>query len=185
MFVDACEIIAENEGDLAKERLTIITPCSRPHNLQRLAESIRPGRLLFDVVWLVVFDFGECEKSKVGNYQRNCALDAIESGWVYFLDDDTVMHLDFFRELAKVKKEAVAFEQDLGNGIRPVSPERMRVQKIDMGQVAIRREVIGNTRFELGIYEADGIFIETVYNRDPARWEFLHKPLTYYNALRR
>jgi hypothetical protein len=61
----------------------------------------------------------------------------------------------------------------------------MRVQKIDMGQVAIRREVIGDTRFELGIYEADGIFIETVYNRDPARWEFLHKPLTYYNALRR
>ena len=166
------------------DRLTIITPCSRPQNLPAMAESIKPGRSLFDLVWLVVFDNKECEESKVGNYQRNCALEAITDGWVYFLDDDTTIHPEFFAELAEVKSGAVAFEQDLGTWVRKVAPSEMKVCKIDMGQVAIRRDVIGDIRFALGIYEADGIFIQAVYGNNPEAWSFIEKPLCYYNKLR-
>lgn len=166
------------------DRLTIITPCSRPQNLAALAESIKPGRSLFDVIWMVILDNRECEKSVVGNYQRNCALDAIRDGWVYFLDDDTVIHPEFFTELAKVETLAVAFEQELDTWIREVAPSEMRPDHIDMGQVAMRRDVIGNIRFRLGVYEADGVFIEDVYRRDPKEWSFVDKPLCYYNKLR-
>ena len=166
------------------DRLTLVTPCSRPQNLPLIAESIKPGRNLFDVIWMVIFDNGECPQSRVGNYQRNCALEAIIDGWVYFLDDDTLIHPELFGELAKVKTGAVAFGQTLKDGIRPASQATMKVCQIDMGQVAIRREVIGNARFALGIYEADGIFIESVYNSNPDKWSLIDKPLSYYNKLR-
>ena len=166
------------------DRLTIITPCSRPQNLPAMAESIKPGRSMFDVIWMIVFDNRECLESKVGNYQRNCALDAVSDGWIYFLDDDTVLHPDFFSELAKVKSKAVAFEQDLETWVRKVAPSEMRVCHIDMGQVIIRREIIGDIRFALSVYEADGIFIESVYKNNPNAWSFIDKPLCYYNKLR-
>jgi glycosyltransferase involved in cell wall biosynthesis len=165
-------------------KLTIITPCSRPENLQAMAESIKPGRSLFDVIWVVILDNHECVESRSGNYQRNCALDAITDGWVYFLDDDTIIHPDLFVELTKIITPAVAFEQDLGVMVRKVMPSEMKVCHIDMGQVAIRREVIGDIRFELGIYEADGIFIQSVYESDPSVWSFVNKPISYYNKLR-
>jgi len=133
---------------------------------------------------MVIFDNGECPQSRVGNYQRNCALEAVTDGWVYFLDDDTLIHPELFDELAKVKTGAVAFGQLLKDSVRSASPATMKVCQIDMGQAAIRREVIGDTRFALGIYEADGIFIETVYNSDPDKWSFIDKPLSYYNKLR-
>ena len=166
------------------DRLTIITPCSRPQNLPAMAESIKPGRSMFDVIWMVVFDNGECKESVVGNYQRNCALDAITDGWVYFLDDDTIIHPDFFSELAKANTSAVAFEQDLGTWVRKVVPSEMRVCHIDMGQVTIRREIIGDIRFALSVYEADGIFVESIYKNNPNAWSFIDKPLCYYNKLR-
>jgi len=53
-----------------------------------------------------------------------------------------------------------------------------------MGQVAIKREVIGDIRFTLNIYEADGIFIQSVYENNPGVWSFIDKPLSYYNKLR-
>ena len=166
------------------DRLTIVTPCSRPQNLPLMAESIKPGRSLFDVIWMVIFDNGECPQSEVGNYQRNCALEAIKDGLVYFLDDDTLIHPELFDELAKVKTGAVAFGQVLNGGIRYASPATMKVCQIDMGQVAIQREVIGDARFALGVYEADGIFIQAVYGNNPEAWSFIEKPLCYYNKLR-
>ena len=166
------------------DRLTIITPCSRPQNLPAMAESIKPGRSMFDVIWMVVFDNGECKESINGGHQRNCALDAITDGWVYFLDDDTIIHPDFFSELAKANTSAVAFEQDLGTWIRKVAQSEMRVCHIDMGQVVIRRELIGNTRFIVDQHIEDGLFIESIYKSNPNAWLFIDKPLCYYNKLR-
>ena len=166
------------------DRLTIVTPCSRPQNLSAIAESIKPGRSLFDVIWMVVFDNRECKESINGGHQRNCALDAIMDGWVYFLDDDTIIHPDLFSELAKVAAPAVAFEQDLETWIRKVAPSEMRVCHIDMGQVVIRRELIGNTRFIVDQHIEDGLFIESIYKSNPNAWSFIDKPLCYYNKLR-
>lgn len=171
-------------GRAGMDRLTIITPCSRPQNLPAMAESIKPGRSMFDVIWLIVFDNKECTESVVGNYQRNCALEAITDGWVYFLDDDTIIHPEFFAELAKVNSRAVAFEQNLGTWVRKAAPSEMRCCHVDMGQVVIRREVIGDIRFALGVYEADGKFIQAVYENNPEAWSFIDKPLCHYNKLR-
>jgi hypothetical protein len=90
--------------------INIVTPCSRPENLEVIHASIKSTLHDVNWLWLVCFDGSVVkdhtpkemertkffrvtnEKSKSGNAQRNYCLELINSGWVYFLDDDTVMH---------------------------------------------------------------------------------------------
>ena len=80
--------------------INIITPCSRPYNLQFIEKSINIP--LGEFRWIVVHDseeipqnyasFGEAYNlkdvnSRMGNAQRNLALSKVKNGWVYFNDD--------------------------------------------------------------------------------------------------
>ena len=86
--------------------LSIITPCSRPQNLSRIWPSIPQGSQ-----WLIVRDAaddtevpGELKSApgvevhclagggRWGNAQRNLGLSLADRDYVYFLDDDNVMH---------------------------------------------------------------------------------------------
>ena len=187
------------------ERLTIITPCSRPENLPRVYQSIEAGWPWFDIDWRVVFDTSVCEPayidgaiiaglsvagSRFGNAQRNYALDRTDAGWVYFLDDDNLMHPALFEKLHAVIEnnpalQAFALAQDCGIATRQVAPTCMHMGMIDMGQVCIKRELIGDIRFRLQPYEADGYFIEDVYRAKSSAWGFVHEAVTFYNGLRR
>ena len=92
--------------------LTIITPCCRQTNLQKLYESIQ-----FDKIdkWFIVYDTTNDRKySKVyeshpkivelecndpgisGNAQRNYGMTFVKDGWIYFLDDDNIIHENFW-----------------------------------------------------------------------------------------
>lgn len=88
----------------------ILTAAYRDGNLGKLAESIRPLQDAFDVIWLPIFD------TKFGNWHAgakyNAGLDMVaaikESGgyhednsWLYFLDDDNLIHPEFGEALAK------------------------------------------------------------------------------------
>ena len=186
-------------------KLTIITPCSRPENLPRMKPGIDAGRVLVDIDWRIVFDTSACmpayiegaiisganvNGSHFGNGQRNAGIDATREGWIYFLDDDNAIHPKFFQGIAGAilthpDKRAFAFQQSLfERGNRDVSPADMRANHIDMAQVLIHRDLIGSIRFELDPYNADGRFIEAVYQSDPGAWGFIHQTLCYYNALR-
>lgn len=186
-------------------KLTIITPCSRPENLPRMKPGIDTGRVLYEIDWRIVFDTSVCQPvfidgaiisgasvdgSHFGNGQRNSGIDATSDGWVYFLDDDNAIHPNFFSGIAGAMlthpdKRAFAFQQSLfERGVRDVSPAETRVNYIDMAQVLIRRDLIGDIRFEVEPYNADGRFIEAVYQSNPSEWAFIHQILCYYNALR-
>lgn len=186
-------------------KLTIITPCTRPENLPRMKPGIDTGRVLYEIDWRIVFDTSAChpvvidgaiisgvnvDGSHFGNGQRNAGIDATRDGWVYFLDDDNAIHPKFFHGitgalLTHSDKRAFAFQQGLfERGNRDVSPAETRANHIDMAQVLIRRDLIGDIRFELDPYNADGRFIEAVYQSNPSEWAFIHQTLCYYNALR-
>lgn len=182
-------------------KLTIITPCTRPENLPLMKPGIDAGRDLFDIDWRIVFDTSVCEPvyidgamvvdvtvagSRFGNGQRNAGLSMTGDGWVYFLDDDNLIHPDFFGELyAAINKfdmfRAFAFQQDATTFVRPVD---IRVNHVDMAQVCIRRDLIDDMRFALHPYNADGRFIESIYRANPKDWCIINKPLCFYNALR-
>tara|TARA_A200000159_G_C7253143_1_gene309709 strand:- start:173 stop:934 length:762 start_codon:yes stop_codon:yes gene_type:complete len=100
--------------------LNIITPCSRTTYLRSIYHSIGASffNLPHKINWHIVLDkhvkYDKCPikkcpefrsisiilhqsltKSYYGNCCRNIALDLINSGFIYFLDDDTLMHLNF------------------------------------------------------------------------------------------
>lgn len=187
-------------------KLNIVTACSRPENLYTMLPDIEECASLIDnVEWHIVFDLSCCEpvyvpgaktygislpESRYGMGQRNLALDKIDDGWVYFLDDDNLINPELCTRIMSALREdrskrAFAFHQSLaGNNVRYANPKNMRVGYVDMAQVCIMRDFIGDARFELPKYEADGIFIERLYNHNPSAWGFIDKVLCFYNALR-
>ena len=105
--------------------LTIITPCSRPDNLGMLSKSIK-----FDKIdkWIIVYDTTkdrtykksfegnskiievECnDAGDYGNQQRNYGMSLVDDGFIYFLDDDNIVHPSFWILLDKHMDDEIFF----------------------------------------------------------------------------
>jgi glycosyltransferase involved in cell wall biosynthesis/GR25 family glycosyltransferase involved in LPS biosynthesis len=103
------------------KNLTIVTPCSRQENLETIKKSIQ---FKYVKQWIIVYDpfktysqekvFDDPQItelympqlnpwSKMGNSQRDYAINLIKEGWIYFLDDDNLMHPNFWTILSEIK----------------------------------------------------------------------------------
>ena len=194
-------------------RLNIITRCTRPHFLQKVKESIFTTNL-FDIKWWVIFDtrivkdidaefLSELQLSGgVALYYKGIdvdhghtllskTLDKVDDGFVYFLDDDNILHENFYTKLySEIKnnpnKSGFIFSQKVsgkdftGLDVREAKPENCRVQHIDMAQFVLHRELIGDNRFKPNDYKADGYFIEHIYNMNKDKFYFISDILCYY-----
>lgn len=182
--------------------ISIITPCTRIDNLVLLLKSIT-----FPCNWYIIFDAEKVPNADVehpswihtdavkggvsGNLQRNRGLDLITDPetWVYFLDDDTIIHPDFYKEVEKFTTDfpqysAWVFNQLLKDGSeRWATQQNIGVYRIDQAQYLLKRKFIGRKRFEQK-YEADGILIEQLYKEDPRVFGYWFKTICYYNYLR-
>lgn len=193
----------------------IITRCSRTKNLLKVKDSIFNQST--NVMWYVYFDtthlkdidaelltelqhqnikvfFKKSITNDYGHQFINESIDLIKDGWVYVLDDDNILHEDFFSTLIiKIKenpnKRAFIFDQKVDGkdftklDIRVAKPENMRVQHIDMAQFLLRRDLIDDKRLKLGDYKADGYFIEDIYKSNKEDFFFINQILCYYNYL--
>lgn len=195
------------------EKLYIVTPCYRPANLDTIYKSIN-----FDLIyrWYIVYDTTrnrtytrkypghpkiiELESSDVGisgNAQRNAALNIVEDGFVYFLDDDNVVHPDLWAELPKMScdhyyswdqlrnpagdhTDWVLFKNEKGKILKG---DTLQLQRIDTAQVLIPKKFFEGLQWKTDDYKADGILIESVYKKNPAAHIYLPKVLCYYNSL--
>jgi hypothetical protein len=188
--------------------LYVVTPCARPQNLPRIAESIRAADKAPAVAlhWLVVLDdrfdipavvLADPEvvicrgaTGVAGHAGRNDALQRIESGWIVFVDDDNLLHPALPRLLAETlaaRPDArfIVFDQDLGDGIRKAGRENVRVGAIDSAQFAFDRSFAGEERFDVYAYSADGIFASRLFANAPERFAFVNETAAFYNALNR
>jgi hypothetical protein len=177
-------------------KINIITPCSRPENLEKISESINiPSE---NYRWIVVFDsdhlhsapencesyFLKVDGSNVGNAQRNFAIDMIDDGYVYFLDDDTILHPVLWENLKEYEdKDMIVFSQIWKNGKIRLRGDRVAINHTDSGNFLVKRYVIGDLRWDLRRYDADGIFAEECFKASKSVI-FLYKPCSIYNALR-
>ena len=178
--------------------INIITPCSRPENLKAISDSINiPSE---NYRWIVVFDAeeipGEIEvpnKAEVyaysdkesisGNSQRNYAIDKVESGYLLFLDDDTVLHPNFWSNVQGVNEDLVCWMQCEKDGSSRLPAGYFNIGAIDSGSFMTKREVIGDDRWALGVYEADGIFAKRMASKT-SNICVINSHLSIYNYLR-
>ena len=185
-----------------KNKLSIVTACSRPENLIALRDSIR-----FDLidVWYVVHDTRtrpfmrvfpegnpkivelECkDKGVVGHQIRNFALDnLVKDGIIYFLDDDNIIHEDFWKlDLAPGKLHT--FDMQYSDA-RVLKGDTLAVSKIDTAQFAFDVALIpSDMRFDTSDYGADGLFIVALSKEiDCVITHAYHKGVAaWYNRLR-
>ena len=191
--------------------VNIVSPVSRPWNLAVMGASIdRSAGPGVELVWHVVFDspsirramkwrrldprediryyaYPKQDRGISGNPQRNHALDQLSGGYVYFLDDDNVVHPRLFTAaLAHMREErAVIVNQATPDGTTRLVADagNVRVGGIDTAQVLLPYSMIGDLRWDPFNYCADGVFCETVYRRSPDSFVFLQENLAYYNFL--
>ena len=161
-----------------------MTACTRPHNLPVIAESIQAAMCdPWEVCWHIRFDLA---REHVGGHKLKMdMLDQITDGWVLFLDDDTAMHPDVLRYVAEhLDAAGVVVSQDrtasLGHML-VAAPQNMRLGGVDIGQVVLRRSLIGDTDMP-PYYGGDGTFLHGILH---GRSDVVYLPevLSLYNAL--
>ena len=178
--------------------LQIITPCSRPQNLQKIKENIEQViKVSYD--WYIVFDRNtdpieiSSDNIKVyknhdtpsgfGNMERNYALNYKDNyEFVYFLDDDNLIHEDFMELFNYIDEisDIYVFNQEnrLQSGTNKVCSEN----QIDTACFLIKSSIIKNNEWNPTIYAADARFIADLQYRSVVK--FIPKTFCKYNALR-
>jgi hypothetical protein len=179
--------------------LNIITPCSRPQNLDVISKSINIPRDQYR--WIVVFDATEvpdnvpenCEayaikdvNSTSGNAQRNFALDLVTHGHIYFNDDDTIMQPELWDEIKNENHVAfISFKQANKDGSVRLEGENVSVGTIDSHNFVVSAECMGDTRWVLNRYDADGVFARECYEKTKTKTIlYINKVLSVYNSLK-
>ena len=177
--------------------LNIITPCSRPENLEIISKSINIPRDQYR--WIVVFDLLEkpenipdnCEwyaikdaNSTSGNAQRNFALNLVTHGHIYFNDDDTIIHPNLWNEIKdEDAQDFISFKQAEKNGSIRLEGMNISVGYIDSHNFVVSVECVRDTRWVLNRYDADGVFARECYQKAKTIL-YIDKILSVYNTLR-
>ena len=149
--------------------------------------------------WTVVFDqTTKCDvpegishlRPKTGGFWghplRNVGLDyilstkAMRGDYIYFLDDDNIIHPDWFEAVKDHQLPMITWGQ-LDKAGKPRLPptKTPKIGNIDTASYMVRAEIIRGTRFDHS-YEADGIFA-----MEMSRWGVttLDAYLCFYNFL--
>lgn len=173
--------------------VSIITPCSRLENLPRMREFI-PN----DVEWIVVVDgdsLGDAPLANnvkywlesggvFGSSQRNLGIEKATGDYVYFLDDDNVLHPALLPRMNDLKPDRmVMFNQVIRNGFERLTSRYKVIEPChcDTAQFFVPRDLIGDTRWAHQ-YAADGIFFKELSEKGDVM--FLDENLCFYNYLR-
>lgn len=196
-------------SDFSEPLVVIITPCSRPENLEKIKESIDLSKIKR---WYISYD---CQNDKMkfierfpsepkikelkcvrpsitGNGPRNEALDEIAKSegkcLVCFMDDDNIIHPEFLNKDFKLDK---IYTYDIYRWGAPQPGNVLKAGDIDTAQYLVDIDIIGDLRWgkpgeaESGQTKdaADGDFITTLVNGHADKWEYIPETLAYYNFL--
>ena len=196
---DKLFILVKNGGEPIfknKNKITIITPSYRTDNLIKLKNSIN-----FDYIneWIIVYDGSKItenpnifinEKIKEflykgdgisGNPQRNFALDniTIEDTYIYFLDDDNIIHPNFYKLLDIIDKNKIyTFDQE-----NRIKGNNINVCYIDSAMFLIDYNICKGIKWIPHEYGADGYYIKECYNNNKNKHVYLNNNLCYYNYI--
>ena len=178
------------------KKITLITPCSRPENIPVILESIN-----FEYIheWIIVYDgmkvngllhlenpkikeyiFTDPESIK-GTSQRNFAMNLVNDGYIYFLDDDNIVHPKLYILLHFIKDgHFYTYNQQRQRKI--LLGNKLKEYKIDTAMLLIDISLTKNILWENNLTH-DGEYISKIYKIHPEKWIWINSILSYYNKL--
>ena len=189
----------------------IITPCTRPENLNIMRPTVPTA-----CSWVIVLDATQANANisfdipihisdaanynsavtlyrspytgHAGNPNRNFALDQMtfdDLDWVYILDDDNIIHPSWFNRVIRLQDERlnmISWGQVWKNGSVRLPPSpNPRVGNIDTSCYMVRGRLMKHLRFDMD-YCADGMLAERAASFGGHLC--LDEYLGYYNYLR-
>ena len=177
--------------------LSIITPCSRQHNIPTVYNSI-----IFSKInkWIIVYDTSndrkyekiyddpqiieiECNEGLTGNPQRNLGITLVEDDFIYFLDDDNIIHPNFWSIVDELNTEKFyTFDQLRHNNI--LYGNNIKPGQIDTAMFIVHKKHTKDIYWINNSFEADGHFIHDVLNKNISSHIYLNIIGAYYNFLR-
>jgi hypothetical protein len=179
--------------------LTIITPCYRQEKIPFLFNSIDFTKI---DKWIIVYDTSndrkykklypenskiielECTGGISGNPQRNYGLQFVDAGHIYFLDDDNIIHPNFWNIVGMLEdKYFYTFDQLRNNSGWVLKGDTIRVGNIDTAMFIVHKHNIGDIKWVTNKYEADGIFITDIYAQNKEYHKYINTIACYYNKL--
>lgn len=194
-------------------KFNIITRCSRLQNLKIIKYNIFQKD--YEVDWHLIFDtttlkdipaellnelqnentFFHFVKGNGEDYLYPQAGSIIKKlqGWAVFIDDDTIMHDNYYSEISKLinknkNKHIFIISQQVdgrdftGLDVRVASPENTRYQGVDIAQITFNCDVFNHYEFT-GHHSADGFLIDKIYAEHPEYFYWHDEVLCYYNYL--
>lgn len=194
------------------KKLSVITRCTRLQHLTTIKQSVFANdslevdwHILFDTSVLKDIDFSLMQDLKNSNtffhilegrpgdllYPQSMELvKKINEGYIYYLDDDNILHPKFLKRIAQETcgKEIYVLDQFVdqkdftGLEYRIGSPENTCYQGIDLAQMVFHNSVFQKYEF-IGDYAADSKLAEKIYNENPEWFKYLNETLSYYNYL--
>jgi len=189
-------------------KIILITPSYRLKNLKIIKKNINFEYIL---KWIIVYDENKISNNSklfehneniveifykpkkgenLGNSQRNLGLEYVnkyfreQDFFLYFLDDDNIIHDNFYYLLTTLKKDKIyTFDQQrtryILNGTKP------KLYHIDLAMFVAHFKLISEIRFKDYDYNADGIYIEDCYKKNLSNHTYINKVGCYYNYLSR
>ncbi len=190
--------------------LSIITPCTRPFNLTLIYNSIDFSKIH---KWYICYDAtkihnhinmfcneqiveifvdGTCVNSMFGNEQRNVGMRNVQSGYVFFLDDDNLMHPDFFSSVDTTIPEKLYTFDRVNNMNKIKSGAGINNGKgIDVAQFCADISLLSTEKFAVGLnttkeqaHNADSRIIYSLLKKHSKKHIYIPKVLAYYNKIR-
>ena len=170
----------------------ILTPCSRPWNLVMIAPSIPPK-----CSWKVAFDKSTGVESRGkwytseftgswGHPVRNemiSRLKAKPDDYVLFLDDDNIIHPNWYEHIKGATADMVTWGQENKDGSpRLRATDQPKVGNIDMGSFMVKYKIAKQLKFT-NVYEADGIFAMEAAKL-ASDIQVINESISYYNFLK-
>lgn len=171
--------------------LNIITACSRPELLDCLYNTMK-----FELIhcWYIIYDTSkgrsyvhkykdhpkireiDCDEIGVcGHPQINHALDLIKEGMVYILDDDNIIHPNFWL-FAPYFKESYIYTWDQHRHVKMniiLHGNRVFETNIDTAMFIVPRKLIGDLRWVKDERGGDGKFIRTLWEKDSSVFRYI------------
>lgn len=160
----------------------------------------------FDMIdkWIIVYDTTKGRKYKhifennpkilelecadpgiSGNAQRNHGMKFIKTRMYYILDDDNIIHPSFWDILKNVSPGYFyTFDQLRNHKTGSIlKGDRCKYGCIDTAQFIMDTEISKGLNWVPSEYGADGIFIETIFNRNTTLHKYIPTVACYYNYL--
>ena len=181
--------------------LTIITPCCRQTNLPKLYAS-----MAFHLVerWIIVYDTSknrtytkmyvghpkilevECDDvGLAGHPQRNFGMNLVPDGFIYYLDDDNIIHHNFWYIVDTLNKEYFYTFDQLRSQEQGwiLYGHEIALKRIDTAMFIVHKDHVKDIRWKPEKYDADGYFICDILEKNPGKHKYIKKIGCYYNFL--